>query len=146
MKKLFLTFGLVAGALLSINAQEQGDWYIGTGDLSNTAWTQWALTPTVGYAFTDDVMAGVSVNQGTTLNEDGEVVAGDLNLDVHARYFVDNYFVYVGTENLTTDFGLNVGVGMLLGTGVNGLYVDPKVVYNTNNGTTNLGIGFGFRF
>ena len=48
MKKLFLS--LVLGLLLvtGVNAQEKGDWYIGTGDIANTAWTEWSVSPTVG--------------------------------------------------------------------------------------------------
>jgi len=26
------------------------------------------------------------------------------------------------------------------------VYVDPKIVYNSGDQTTNLGLGFGFRF
>jgi len=166
MKKLFLTFGLLAGALLTTNAQEaktccksgetkschsdaantQGDWYLGTTDISGVPWTQWALNPTVGYAFTDNIVVGASLLQGTELDVDGEVTAGDLNMDLYARYFFKDFYGHVGTQNLTTDFGLNAGVGMLVNTGVSGLYVDPNVVYNTTTGTTNLRLGLGLRF
>jgi hypothetical protein len=161
MKKVILTFAFVAGALLSTNAQEetktcckagettqntQGDWYVGTGDISNTAWTQWSVTPTIGYAFTDDLMAGFSLTQGTTTDSTGATVAGDLNLDVHGRYFFGDFFGYVGTQNLTTDFGLNLGVGRLFTFHHGGLYVDPRVTYNTNDGTTNLRVGLGLKF
>jgi len=148
MKKVILTFVFAAGALLSTNAQTNttGDWYVGTGDISNVAWTQWTLTPTVGYAFTDDIMAGFSLNQGTTTDSTGATVAGDLNLDVHARYFFGEFFGYVGTQNLTTDFGLNIGVGKMFTTETNGLYLDPRVVYNTADGTANLRVGFGLKF
>jgi len=161
MKKVILTFAFVAGALLSTNAQEetktccttgettqntQGDWYVGTGDISNTAWTQWSVTPTIGYAFNDDLMAGFSLNQGTTTDSTGATVAGDLNLDVHARYFFGDFFGYVGTQNLTTDFGLNIGVGKLFTMHHGGLYVDPRVVYNTTDGTANLRVGLGLKF
>lgn len=160
MKNLFLTLTLILGATSFAAAQgdttmccethnhdnAKGDWYIGTGDISNTAWTQWMLTPTVGYAFTDDVMAGFSLNQGTTTDSTGATVAGDLNLDVHARYFYEGFFGYVGTQNLTTDFGLNIGVGKLFTTTTNNMYLDPRVVYNTTDGTANLRIGFGLKF
>ena len=36
---LSLTLGL--GLALGVNAQEKGDFYVGTGDISNTAWTEW---------------------------------------------------------------------------------------------------------
>jgi hypothetical protein len=159
MKNLFLTLTLILGTAFIAFAQEttdccttnnsdnaKGDWYLGTGDLSNTSWTQWALTPTIGYAFTDDIMAGFSLNQGTTLDSTGNTIASDLNLDVHARYFYKGFFGYLGTQNLTTDFGLNVGVGKLFTTETNNLYLDPRVVYNTTDGTANLRIGFGLKF
>lgn len=147
MKNLILTLTLTLGVAFAANAQNtKGDWYLGTGDISNTTWTQWALTPTVGYAFTDDVMAGFSLNQETTVDSTGTTVAGDLNLDVHARYFYKGFFGYLGTQNLTTDFGLNVGVGKMFTTETNNLYLDPRVVYNTADGTTNLNIGFGLKF
>lgn len=147
MKNLILTLTLTLGVAFAANAQNtKGDWYLGTGDISNTTWTQWALTPTVGYAFTDDVMAGFSLNQETTVDSTGTTVAGDLNLDVHARYFYKGFFGYLGTQNLTTDFGLNVGVGKMFTTETNNLYLDPRVVYNTADGTTNLSIGFGLKF
>jgi hypothetical protein len=148
MKKVILTFVFAAGALLSTNAQVNttGDWYVGTGDISDVAWTQWSVTPTVGYAFTDDIMAGFSLNQGTTTDTTGATVAGDLNLDVHGRYFFGDFFGYVGTQNLTTDFGLNLGVGRMFTFHNGGMYVDPRVTYNTNDGTTNLRVGLGLKF
>lgn len=167
MKNLFLTLMLILGTTSFAVAQDtttevheekaccetsktaqntKGDWYIGTGDISNTAWTQFALSPTIGYAFTDDVMVGFSLNQGTTLDSTNTIVADDLNLDIHARYFYKEFFGYVGTQNLTTDFGLNVGVGKLFTTSTNNLYLDPRVVYNTTDGTANLHIGFGLKF
>lgn len=161
MKKLFLTLALGAGAMLSINAQTEtetcctatestvntaGEWYVGTGNVSNVAWTEWAISPTVGYAFTDDLMAGLSVQQGTVTNDTGETEAGTLNLDVHARYFFGDFFGYAGTQGLTSDFSLNVGVGKLFTLDSHNLYLDPRLVLNTEDRTTNLQIGFGFKF
>tara|TARA_R110000823_G_scaffold306231_1_gene428570 strand:+ start:407 stop:853 length:447 start_codon:yes stop_codon:yes gene_type:complete len=148
MKNLFLTFILALGTVVTTNAQNsQGDWYLGTGDISGTSWTELALTPSVGYAFSDNIMAGLSLNQGTTAADDstGITVADDINIDIHVRYFFTNFYGYAGTQNLTTDFGLNVGVGKLFTTERN-LYLDPRVVFNTINKTTNLSIGFGLKF
>jgi len=146
MKNLFLTLTLTLGMALAANAQNaQGDWYIGTGDISGTSWTELALTPSVGYAFSDDIMVGLSLAQGTTTDSTGTAVAGDMNIDIHARYFFTNFYGYAGTQNLTSDFGLSVGVGKLFTTERN-LYLDPRVVFNTVNKTTNLNIGFGLKF
>ena len=51
MKKLILTM-IIACGLSSAQAQNSGDWYVGTGDIANTAWTEWAVSPTVGYGIT----------------------------------------------------------------------------------------------
>ena len=142
MKNLFLTLTLALGMAVTANAQNaQGDWYLGTGDISGTSWTELTLTPSVGYAFSDDIMVGLSLNQGTTVDS----VAGDMNIDIHARYFFTNFYGYASTQNLTSDFGLSVGVGKLFTTERN-LYLDPQVVFNTVTKTTNLRIGFGLKF
>jgi len=162
MKKLFLSLFLTTTALTCINAQEttekvccvpentftnqKGDWYVGTGDIDNLAWTQWSVQPTIGYAFADDFMVGLSLNQGTETDTTGTVVAGDINFDVHGRYFFEGFFGYVATRNLTTDFGLDLGVGKIFTTKKNNLFLDPKIVYNTKEGTTNLRLGLGLIF
>ena len=48
MKKLILSLALGLLCILGVNAQEKGDWYIGTGNIANTAWTEWSVSPTVG--------------------------------------------------------------------------------------------------
>lgn len=146
MKNLFLTLTLALGIAITANAQNaQGDWYLGTGDISNISWTELTLTPSVGYAFSDDVMVGLTLNQGTIVDSTGTTVAGDTNIDIHARYFFTNFYGYAQTQNLTSDFGLNVGVGKLFTTKTN-LYLDPQVIFNTVTKTTNLRIGFGLKF
>ena len=90
MKKLILTM-IIACGLISAQAQNSGDWYVGT-----------------------------------------------------ARYYLANYFVYVKTTGLNTD-AMSVGVGKMF-TIHKGIYVDPKIVYNTEEKTTNLTLGFGLKF
>ncbi len=60
------------------------------------------------------------------------------------RYFVKGYFAYLATDGLSTD-GMSIGAGKMFDLRSN-IYVDPKIVYNTGEGTTNLTLGFGFRF
>ena len=79
MRKLILSLALGLLTVAGVNAQEKGDWYIGTGDIANTAWTEWSVSPTVGYGVTDNLMIGVNVSQA-----DSTV---DMELDLHARYF-----------------------------------------------------------
>ena len=135
MKRIILTMALALGTLATTNAQSQGDWYVGTGDVSNVAWTQWAVSPTIGYGATDNIMLSLSVSQD---------VQSDLNLDVSARYFMGEYFVYASSDKLALDH-LNVGVGRMF-TLRKGIYLDPKLVYDLNTETTNLSLGFGLRF
>ena len=135
MRNLILTM-MFAVITLASTAQSQGDWYVGTGDVADVAWTEWAISPTVGYGAMENLMVGVSVAQA-----DSTV---DMEMDFHARYFVKGYFVYVATNGLSTD-GMNVGLGKMF-TIHRGVYVDPKIVYNTGDKTTNLTLGFGLRF
>ena len=96
MKNLFLTLILALGMAVTANAQNaQGDWYLGTGDISGTSWTELTLTPSVGYAFSDNVMVGLTLAQGTVVDSTGTTVAGDTNIDIHARYFFINFYVWL---------------------------------------------------
>ena len=135
MKNLILA-GIFSLATLCGYSQTKGDWYVGTGDIANSAWTDWAVSPTIGYGIIDNLMIGMSVSQA-----DSTV---DMDLDFHARYFTKGYFVYVATDGLSTD-------NMVLGGGKmfafrNNMYIDPKIVYNMGEKTTNLTMGFGFKF
>ena len=136
MRKLILTLALCVATIVATQAQTKGDWYIGTGDVANTAWTDWAMAPTVGYGVTDNLMIGLSVSQ-----LDSTV---DMSYDIHARYFWKGYFAYASTEGLDTET-LSLGVGKMF-TLRNNIYVDPKIVYNTGEKTTNLTLGFGLKF
>jgi hypothetical protein len=135
MRKLILTAVLACG-IFAANAQEKGDWYVGSGDIANVAWTEWSVSPTIGYGLTEELMIGASVSQA-----DSTV---DMDIDFHARYFWKGYFAYLATEGLSTD-GMVFGLGKMF-TIHKSVFVDPKVVYNTGTKTTNLKLGFGLRF
>ena len=135
IRNLILTLALAFG-LTSANAQTVGDWYVGTGDIDNVSWTEWSVSPTIGYGVMENLMVGMSLSQADS--------AADMDIDFHARYFVKGYFAYLATDGLSTD-GMAIGAGKLF-TLRNNIYVDPKVVYNTGEKTTNLTLGFGFRF
>ena len=136
MRNIILTVVLACATIIGTQAQTKGDWYIGTGDVANVAWTDWAVSPTVGYGVTDNLMVGASVSQA-----DSTV---DMELDFHARYFVNGYFVYVATDGLSTE-NMNIGAGKMFTLRGN-IFVDPKVVYNMEEKTTNLTLGFGLKF
>jgi len=68
----------------------------------------------------------------------------DMEMDFHARYFVKGYFVYAAAKGLDTD-NLNIGLGKMFNIR-NNVFVDPKLVYNTGEKTTNLMLGFGLKF
>jgi len=122
MKNVLMSFAIAVLCIANVNAQEKGDWYVGTGDIANTAWTEWSVAPTVSQA-----------------DSSAEMV-----LDAHVRYFYNGLFGYVSAPNLDTD-RLTIGVGKMF-TLHKGVYVDPKVVYDTNLKTTNLMLGFGLKF
>ena len=136
MKKLILTITLACMSVMATQAQTKGEWYIGTGDVSDVAWTELSVSPTVGYGITENLILGVALNQ----------VSGEtLNVDVNARYLVRGYFAYLESNlSLNTD-DVRLGVGKMF-TLLSNVYVDPKIVYSTGDQTTNLEIGFGFRF
>jgi len=137
MKNVLMSFALAVLCAVSVNAQNvKGDWYIGAGDIANVAWTEWSVAPTVGYAITDNLMVGLDVSQADSTAE--------MELDAHARYFVKGFFAYASAPNLDTD-RLMIGVGKMF-TFHKGVYVDPKVVYDTNMKTTNLMLGVGLKF
>ena len=137
MKNVILSLMLVVGISISMNAQNaKGDWYVGTGDIASVAWTEWSINPTVGYAFTDDLQVGFNVSQADSTE--------DVSIDVHARYFWKDYFVYAATDGLDTD-GLKVGLGKMF-TFHKNVFVDPKVVYDSAVKTTNLQLGVGLKF
>ncbi len=136
MKNVLMSFAIAVLCIANVNAQEKGDWYVGTGDIANTAWTEWSVAPTVGYGIADNFMVGVNVSQADS--------SAEMVLDAHVRYFYNGLFGYVSAPNLDTD-RLTIGVGKMF-TLHKGVYVDPKVVYDTNLKTTNLMLGFGLKF
>ena len=136
MKNVLMSFAIAVLCIANVNAQNaKGDWYIGTGDIANTAWTEWSIAPTVGYAIADEFMVGVNVSQADS--------SAEMVLDAHVRYFHNGLFGYVSAPNLDTD-RLSIGVGKMFAFGR--VYIDPKVVYNTNMKTTNLMLGVGLKF
>ena len=136
MKKIVLTLFLSALFVLGVNGQVKGDWYVGTGDVASKAWTEWSIAPAVGYGITDNLMVGLNVSQADS--------ASDLAYDLHARYFWNGYFVYAETSGFNTE-DISYGLGKMF-TFHKGVYVDPKVVYNATEKTTNLMLGVGLKF
>ena len=131
-----MSFAIAVLCIANVNAQEKGDWYIGAGDIANTAWTEWSIAPTVGYGITDNLMVGLNVSQADS--------SAEMELDVHARYYWNGLFGYVSAPNMDTD-RLMIGLGKMF-IFHKGVYVDPKLVYDTNMKTTNLMLGVGLKF
>ena len=134
MRKLIILLALAF--TVTVSAQEKGDWYVGTGDVADVAWTEWSISPTVGYGFTDKLMVGLNVSQVDS--------ADDMALDIHARYFFKDFFAYAVVEDFDTDL-MKLGVGKMF-TFHKNVFIDPKVVYDVNAKTTNLSLGFGLKF
>jgi len=142
MKNLILTFALTILVGFGANAQNaKGDWYVGTGDVANVAWTEWAMSPTLGYGVSDKLMVGLGIAQADSTE--------DLVMDVHARYFMNaggqDFFLYAAMSEFETD-NLELGLGKMFTFHKDAIFVDPKVVYHTGNKTTNLTLGLGLRF
>ena len=136
MKKLILTIAIACASLVTAQAQTQGEWYIGTSDISNVAWTQVAVSPTIGYTVMDNLLVSATVSQ----------VADDkMDVDLSVRYFAKGYFAFVESDLDLSIEEFQLGVGKMF-TLLDNVYVDPKMIYNVNDQTLNLGIGFGLRF
>ena len=136
MKNLFLSLAAFLLLTLSVDAQNaKGDWYVGTGDISGTAWTDWAVNPSIGYAVTDNLVIGGSVSH---------VAGEDMDMDFNVRYFFSGYFAEVNLDGFSTD-GAVFGLGKQF-TFHSGVYVSPTFNYAYDAETFNLGLGFGLKF
>ena len=132
-----MSFALAVLCAVSVNAQNaKGDWYVGTGDIANIAWTEWSVAPSVGYAINDNLAVGLNVSQTDSI--------ADMVIDLDAKYFWKGYFVYGSMPNLDTD-NLKLGFGKMF-TFHKGIYVDQKIVHDMGQGTTNLMLGVGLKF
>ena len=132
-----MSFALAVLCAVSVNAQNaKGDWYVGTGDIANIAWTEWSVAPSVGYAINDNLAVGLNVSQTDSV--------ADMVIDLDAKYFWKGYFVYGSMPNLDTD-NLKLGFGKMF-TFHKGIYVDPKIVHDMGQGTTNLMLGVDLKF
>ena len=138
---MILTFALSLLVAVGVNAQNaKGDWYIGTGDIANVAWTEWSVAPTLGYGVSDKLMVGLNLSQVDS--------SADMVLDLHARYFMtlggQDIYAYASVPDMDTE-NLSLGLGKMF-TFHKNVFVDPKVVYNLGEKTTNLMLGFGLKF
>jgi hypothetical protein len=136
MKKVVMSLALSVLFVLGVSAQNKGDWYVGAGNVADKAWTEWSVAPTVGYGVTDNLMVGMNISQSDSTT--------DMTYDLHARYYLNGYFIYLATTGLNTE-DMSYGVGKMF-TFHRGVYVDPKIVYDATNKTTNLMLGVGLKF
>ena len=138
---MILTFALSLLVVVGVNAQNtKGDWYIGTGEVSNVAWTEWSIAPSIGYGVSDKLMVGLNLSQADSTE--------GMAVDLHARYFMTlsghDVYAYASAPDMDTD-NLSLGLGKMF-TFHKNVYVDPKIVYNVGEKTTNLQLGFGLKF
>ena len=137
MKKLILSLMLVVGIVISTSAQNaKGDWYVGTGNIADVAWTDWSVSPTLGYGVSDKFMVGLSLAQADS--------SEDLSMDVHARYFLNaggqDFFLYAAMGDMETD-NLSLGLGKMF-TVHKGVFVEPKIVYHSGEKTNKYDVRF----
>ena len=138
MKNIILSIALVVLTITSAIAQNtKGDWYVGTGDITNTAWTELSIQPTLGYAFSDKYMVGMNISQADS--------TADMALGLEGRYFHKGFFGYLALNDFDFDQA-SVGVGKMFEFHKGAMFVDPKIVYDLGAETTNLQIGFGLKF
>ena len=136
MKKLFLSLALGLLFAFGVNAQNaKGNWYVGTGDIANVAWTDWAVSPSIGYAVTDNIVLGGSVSH---------VAGEDMDLDFNVKYFFGDYFADMNLDGFSTE-GMVFGIGKMFVLD-GGTFIAPSFNYDYDAETVNLGLGIGFKF
>ena len=135
MRNLIILAIFVCGLFTANSQNAKGDWYVGTGDIANTAWTDWAVSPTLGYAVTDNLVLGGSVSH---------VAGEDMDLDLSARYFFSGYFAGINLDGFSTE-GMVFEMGKMF-TFHKGVYVAPTFNYDYDAETFNMGLGFGMKF
>ena len=110
MRKLIILLAIAFTFTFTANSQEKGDWYVGTGDVANISWTDWAISPSLGYAVTEDLVVGFNVSQGVEdFDLDMVQVGVGKMFTFHKNVYVDPKVVYnvnAKTTNLTLGFGL----------------------------------------
>jgi hypothetical protein len=157
MKKMIFTLALSLLVAVGVNAQDaesttseccdgtqttstKGDWYLGTGDIANVAWTQWSVSPSLGYGVTDKLMVGLSVVQADS--------SADLAIGLLGRYFMNvagqDFFLYAAASDLDID-AISLGFGKMF-TVHKSVFIEPKFVYHIGDKTTNMMLGFGLKF
>jgi len=138
MKNYILTIVLAVLTTIGANAQNaKGDWYVGTSDFTNTAWTDLSIQPTIGYAFSDNYMVGMGLAQADS--------TADMEISLMGRYFHKGFFGFIALNDFAFD-AAEIGVGRMFEFHKGSMYVDPKIVYDLGAETTNLQIGFGLKF
>ena len=92
---------------------QQGSVAIGVGsNLANVSWQNYALTPTVGYFITDNIMVGTGFSMGSSSEEDvynhmqdefGDQDLSSFSISPFFRYYMnDALFVSVGIATTST--------------------------------------------
>ena len=137
MKKLFTILTVVTISTTMTFAQ-QGSVVIGVGsNLADVSWQDYSLTPTVGYFISDNMMVGTGFVMVSSSSEESDVKyeSGEMNISPFLRFYMnDALFASAGiaigsnssksdatvggttftTEDKSSTFGLNVGVGYSL--------------------------------
>lgn len=118
----------------------QGDFLVGTTELSGVSISDVSFTPSAGYALTDQIVVGVQALEGT---EDVWQAA------LFGRYYLNSPFygqVNVNYNSETEDaaFGISGGVTGFI---TEWFYFEPNVGVNfSDNSYFRLSLNFGIRF
>ena len=154
MKKLFTLFTVVAlSTTMSFSQTEAGTFHI-SGNIGDVAWTDWAVSPTVGYFISD----GFAVALGFSM-ESGDNSSKTMNLAPQARYyFSDLMFAQAGISMTTIDKDVAAAAGVeesttdiIAGVGLELMWMDRVAIEPTLNLTSGdermtIGMGLGIAF
>lgn len=154
MKKLFTLFTVVAlSTTMAFSQTEKGTFHI-AGNIGDVAWTDWAVSPTVGYFISD----GFAVALGFSMAS-GDAVANTMTLAPSARYYFNDLMFAQGGLSMTTidkDVAAAMGVeesttSIVAGVGLSLMWMDRVAIEPVLNLTTgdeimSIGMGLGIAF
>jgi hypothetical protein len=150
MKKLFTILTVVAlSTTMSFAQTEKGTFHI-AGNIGDVAWTDWAVSPTVGYFISD----GFAVALGFSMAS-GDAVANSMTLAPSARYYFNDLMFAqgglsmssvedaAGDTETTTDIVAGVGLSLMW---MDRVAIEPTLTLGSGEDVMTIGMGLGIAF
>jgi len=167
MKKIILTFVAITVMLFTTDAQtKKGTVLLGAGSqFSDTEWTQWSITPKIGYFIQDGLAIGAMVHfdtddqyfpeyDGVAVPNSGlpcgvEIIGAHdeytltnsgSSLALFAKYYINNLFFETSLSSVVSQ---EEEWSEVTYWGITDIATDSMVI-QTRKSTSNLGLGMGY--